>query len=74
MRNRALDMFFLTLVIIGAIYLGMVGFFGIDLFNMFLSGFPTFITRVLFGLIGIAGIYALTLYGKLDDEVQVHKY
>ncbi len=75
MRNRALDAFFLTLVIIGAIYLGMVGLFGIDLFAMFLSRMPLVITRVFFGLIGVAGIYAITLYGKLDDHItEVHKY
>ncbi len=74
MRNRFLDAFFLTLTIIGSLYLGMVGFFGVDIFSMFLGALPLFFTRVLFGLIGIAGIYAFTLYGKLDDEIQVHKY
>lgn len=72
MRNKTVDMFFLTIVIIGAIYLGMVGLFGIDVFAMFLAGMPVFFTRVVFGLIGIAGLYAITLYKKIDDNNEVH--
>ncbi len=72
MRNRTLDAVFLTLVIIGALYLGMVGFFGIDILGLFLAGLPVMFTRVLFGLIGIAGIYAFTYYRKLDDHIEMH--
>ncbi len=57
-----------------SIYLGMVGFFGIDIFGIFLGSFPVLFTRILFGLIGIAGIYAFTLYGKLDDNIQMERY
>lgn len=74
MRNRTLDMFFLTIVIIGAIYLGMVGLFGIDIFALFLSGMPIFLTRVIFGLIGLSGLYAITLYRKLDDDVHIENF
>ncbi len=75
MRNRALDAFFLTLVIIGSIYLGMVGLFGIDLFAVLLSRMPIVITRVLFGLIGVAGLYAVTYYRKLDDHIsEINNY
>lgn len=74
MRNRTLDMFFLTIVIMGSVYLGLIGFFGIDVFHMFFGGAPILFNRFIYCLIGVAGIYALTLYGKLDDEVQTHKY
>ncbi len=69
MNNRILDSFFLTLVIIGSIYLGMVGFLGIDLFNVLFAGLPIMFLRILFGLIGVAGIYAVTYYRKLDDDI-----
>lgn len=74
MRNRTLDMFFLTLVIISSIYLGLIGFFGIDIFGMFFGGLPILFSRFLYCLMGVAGIYALTLYGKLDGEPEIHKY
>lgn len=74
MRNRTLDTVFLTITILGAIYLGLIGFFGIDIVNMFFGGFPILFSRLMYCIIGVSGIYALTLFGRLDNEVEVHKY
>lgn len=68
MRSRFFDNFFLTLMIIGALYLGLVGLFGVDVFVLFLGNMPLLFAKILFGLIGVAGLYAFTLYNKIDDS------
>ncbi len=66
MRLRALDMFFLTLVIIGAVNWGLIGFFRFDLVATLFGGMSTMLSRIVYALVGIAGIYAISLYSKLD--------
>ena len=52
----------LTIIIIGAINWGLIGFF--DLVN-FLFGDLTWLSRVIYAAVGIAGLYLLTLYGRM---------
>ncbi len=70
---KTLDLLSLTLVIIGAINWGLVGFFNFDLVTSVFGGSLYWIARVIFGLVGIAGIYSLTLYGRLDNHEEVKK-
>jgi len=67
MRVRALDWIALTLVVIGAINWGLIGFFQFDLVAAIFGSMTTVISRVLFALVGIAGLYCLTFYGKMDN-------
>lgn len=54
------DIVALTLVIIGALNWGLVGFFNYDLVRS-LFGEGDGITRVIFALVGLAGIYLIYL-------------
>jgi uncharacterized membrane protein YuzA (DUF378 family) len=60
---RALDITALVLVIIGAVNWGLIGFFQFDLVSS-LFGTGTAFTRIIFALVGIAGLYALSFLGK----------
>lgn len=60
---KTLDIIALTLVIIGAINWGLIGFFGFDLVAS-LFGAMSLFSRVVYALVGIAGLYSLTFYGK----------
>lgn len=60
---KTLDIIALTLVIIGAINWGLIGFFGFDLVAS-LFGSMSLFSRVVYALVGIAGLYSLTFYGK----------
>ena len=62
------DYFALTLVIIGALNWGLVGFFNFDLVSALFGANLRFISRIIFALVGIAGIYCLGLYSRLPDE------
>lgn len=68
---KSLNWVALTLVIIGALNWGLIGFFGFDLVTAIFGGSLFWIARVIFGIVGLAGLYALTLYGQLQSEDDV---
>ena len=57
----------LTIIIIGAINWGLIGFFNFNLVN-FLFGDLTWLSRVIYGLVGLAGLYLITLYGRMGGQ------
>ncbi|EJP6473836.1 DUF378 domain-containing protein [Clostridium sp. FAM 1755] len=63
---RTLDIISLTLVIIGAINWGLIGFFGFNFVEVFFGNMSAF-SRILYAIIGIAGLYAISLYGRNRD-------
>ncbi|MFT9848940.1 DUF378 domain-containing protein [Aneurinibacillus sp. REN35] len=52
----------LILVIIGAINWGLVGFFQFDLVAALFGGQDAVLSRIVYGLVGISGVYAITLF------------
>lgn len=69
-RMRPMDWTALTLVIIGAINWGLIGFFRFDLIATLFGGMDTVVSRIIYALVGLSGLYSLTLYGKIDDNVR----
>lgn len=67
MERNWLDITALILIIIGAINWGLIGFFEFDLISYFF-GTLTAISRIIFAIVGIAGIYSLILFWKLRTE------
>ena len=61
---KALDYTVLILVIIGAINWGLIGFFGLDLVA-FLFGSMSILSRIIYAVIGICGLYALSYCGRI---------
>lgn len=60
---RTLDVTALLLVVIGAINWGLIGFFQFDLVAA-LFGTMSAVTRVVYSLIGISGLYAISFFAK----------
>lgn len=63
----------LALVIIGALNWGLIGFFGYDLVTAIFNGNMFWVARVIFALVGIAGLWSLTMFnavGKDDRRIQ----
>ena len=58
MRNNFISWLTFILVIVGAINWGLVGFFGFDLVAA-LFGEMSMLSRIVYGLVGIAGVYLL---------------
>lgn len=65
--NKGLDYFALTIVIIGAVNWGLIGFFQFDLVA-WLFGYMSWISRIVYGLVGICGLYLLSFYGRLSGD------
>ncbi|MBQ3513754.1 MAG: DUF378 domain-containing protein [Lachnospiraceae bacterium] len=66
MRTNGLDYTILTIVIIGAINWGLIGFFGFDLINV-VFGNMTLLSRIIYAIVGLSGLYALTYYGRMQS-------
>lgn len=65
MKTNWLDYTLLTLVIIGAINWGLIGFFRFDLVA-FLFGNLSWLSRIVYALVGIGGLYTISpLYFSL---------
>lgn len=63
----------LTLVIIGALNWGLIGFFGFDLVTTLFHGGLFWLARVIFALVGLAGLWCLTMYHFVGQETQMSK-
>ena len=71
MGYKGIDYTVLTIVIIGAINWGLIGFFGFDLVA-FLFGNMTWLSRIVYGLVGICGLYMISIYGRVTDLGHAH--
>ena len=56
----------LLLVVVGAVNWGLMGAFEFNLVS-FLFGSGTLFSRIIYSLVGISGLIALTFFGRLDD-------
>ncbi|MBQ7976506.1 MAG: DUF378 domain-containing protein [Clostridia bacterium] len=54
----------LVLVIIGAINWGLIGFFGFDLVGTLFGGQGSVLSRIIFAVVGLAGLWATTILFK----------
>lgn len=61
----------LTLVIIGALNWGLIGFFNFDLVTTLFNGSLFWVARVIFALVGLAGVWCLTMYSAVGQEEQL---
>ena len=67
MRNKLLDAISLTIAIIGAINWGLIGIFRFDLVA-FIFGDMSWVSRIVYTLVGICGLYLITFYMRLSDD------
>ncbi|MHB8131642.1 MAG: DUF378 domain-containing protein [Mobilitalea sp.] len=64
---KTLDYIALILVVIGAVNWGLIGFFSFDLVRA-IFGDMTLISRIVYALVGVSGLYALSFFGRLRNE------
>ena len=67
MDNKFIDSFALTIAIIGAVNWGLIGIFSFDLVA-FLFGDMSWLSRIVYTLVGIGGLYLLTFFMKIFDR------
>lgn len=66
MASKLLDYTALTISIIGAINWGLIGFFDFNLVSM-LFGSMTWLSRIVYALVGLSGLYLICFYLRLDN-------
>ena len=64
---KGLDYTLLTLVIIGAINWGLIGFFQFDLVA-FIFGNMSWLSRIIYALVGLSGLYMISTYGRIRSN------
>lgn len=65
--GKGLDFAALTIAVIGALNWGLIGLFGIDLVAM-LFGEMSVLSRIVYVLVGISGLWLLTFFGKVAAD------
>lgn len=71
MNTKCLDYTILTIVIIGAINWGLIGFFRFDLVA-FLFGEMSWISRIIYALVGLSGLYMVSVFGRIASVGTQH--
>ena len=66
MDSRGLDYTILTIAIIGAINWGLISFFKLDLVA-FLFGNMTLLSRIIYSVVGICGLYLISMFGRVKE-------
>lgn len=64
---KIFDNISLTLVIIGALNWLLIGIFRFDLVA-FLFGNMSLLSRIVYILVGLCGLYLITLYGRISEQ------
>lgn len=66
MDSRGLDYVVLVIAIIGTINWGLIGFFSFDLVA-FLFGNMTWLSRIIYAIVGIVGLYLISYFGRISS-------
>ena len=70
MNNRGLDYTALVITIIGAINWGLIGFLNWNLVAA-LFGSGSWLTKIIYAVVGICGLYTLTFFGRITDRREI---
>jgi len=62
---KALNVAALALMVVGALNWGLWGFFQFDLVAALFGGNSSILSRIIYSLVGLAGVYGMTLFGPL---------
>jgi len=65
-----MDRLALVLVIIGALNWGLIALFQFDLVASIFGGQSALLSRVVYGLVGLAGLYSITLLFREREKVE----
>ena len=63
-RRRYMDALALILIIVGAINWGSVGIFGFDIVGWLFGGQLSVISRIIFTVVGLGGLWAISFFFK----------
>ncbi|MBP8619763.1 MAG: DUF378 domain-containing protein, partial [Clostridia bacterium] len=62
---KALNYIALILIVIGALNWALIGLFQFDLVGAIFGGMTSMLSRIIFTIVGLAGLWSLTFFGRL---------
>ena len=65
---KALNYIALIRIVIGALNWALIGLFQFDLVGAIFGGMTSMLSRIIFTIVGLAGLWSLTFFGRLDEE------
>ena len=65
---KVLNSIVLAILIIGAINWGCIGLFNIDLVATIFGGASSMLSKIIYTLVGISGLYAFSFFKKIDVD------
>ncbi len=68
LKMNTIDYIAQILVIVGAINWGLVGFLDFDLVGALFGGAASLISRCIFALVGLAGLYVISFLFRRDSR------
>jgi len=66
---KAMDRLALILSIIGSLNWGLIGIFGFDLVGWLFNGQGSVVSRIVFTLVGLAGLWCISLLFRSREEI-----
>ncbi len=63
------DKIALALVIIGAIVWGIIGIFNFDIVAWICGGQDAIVSRIIYTLVGLAGLWCISLFFRKNDMI-----
>lgn len=72
MRNSTIYYVAVILVIVGALNWGLIGLFQFDLVAFLFGGMSSWLSRIVYCLVALGGLYCFTLFGKGSSYANNH--
>ena len=73
MNSKGLDYTALIIAIVGAVNWGLIALFRFDLVA-FIFGNMSWVSRIVYGLVGICGLYRISMFGRVGTTgMEVHE-
>lgn len=67
---RVVDWLALLFIIVGALNWGLIAFFNLDIIATLFGGADSTLSRLIYGIVGISGIYGLTFFDGVRERVK----
>lgn len=65
---RFIDFLALFFIIVGALNWGLIAFFDLDIVASLFGGADSAVSKIIYGLVGISGLYGLTFFDQTTRE------
>ena len=70
-KIKSMDSIALILIVIGALNWGLIGIFQFDVVAAIFGGMSTVVSRIIYTLVGLAGIWGITMLFRKENKASL---